>query len=56
MLRRCVLRYKFDQDLYEKRNSWCLTKCYSTEPDFFDAPVGGYNLEHEDIDLDEVFG
>ena len=49
------LKFKYDQEMYEKKNSWCLAKCYSQEADFFDAPVGGYNLDNEDVDLEEMF-
>lgn len=49
------LKFDYNEKLYEDKNSWCLNKCYSTDPDFFDAPVGGYNLDHEEIDLDDMF-
>lgn len=49
------LKFKYDQDLYEDRNAWMMVKLMSTEKDFFDAPVGGYNLDNTEIDLDEIF-
>ena len=50
------LKFKYDEKMYEDKNAWMMVKLMSTEPDFFDAPVGGYNLNEQDVDLEEMFG
>jgi len=50
------LRFKYDEKMYNKKNSWMMSKIISpSEVDFFDSPVGGYNLDNEEIDLEGMF-
>lgn len=49
------LDFKYDKLLYENKNSWMIAKIKMAEPDFFNAPPGGYAAEEEEIDLDEDF-
>lgn len=46
------LSFKVDEALYTEKNQWFDIKMKSTEPDFFDNPVGGYASEKEEIDID----
>lgn len=46
------LKFKVDEELYKEKNEWFDIKLKSTEPDFFDNPVGGYSSEKEEIDID----
>ena len=46
-------QFNYDKKLFEEKNEWFIIKLKSTEPDFFDAPVGGYASEKEVIDIDK---
>ena len=46
-------QFNYDKELFEEKNEWFIIKLKSTEPDFFDAPVGGYASEKEVIDIDK---
>lgn len=46
------LKFKVDETLYKERNEWFNIKLKSTEPDFFDNPVGGYSSEKQEIDIE----
>ena len=51
--------FTYDRKMYEEKNSW-MANILATpgEPDFFDAPVGGYSSVDEyvsDEDLDDIF-
>lgn len=42
----------YDSELFKEKNQWFIVKLKSTEPDFFDAPVGGYASEKEEINIE----
>lgn len=47
------IRFDFDEQLYEEKNSWFKQKVFiTTEPDFFDMATGGYSSDDEKIDID----
>lgn len=47
------IKFEYDQELYNKKNKWFMEKISTTtEPDFFDTPVGGYASEKEEINID----
>lgn len=50
------LRFKYNEELYEKENSWFMTKIMSQEVDFFDAPVGGYSADNTEDEMEDIFG
>jgi len=48
------LKFKYDEELYEEKNSWFSVKTKApVEPDFFDNATGGYSAQEEDIDIDD---
>jgi len=47
--------YKYDQEMYDELNSWMLIRVMSSEPDFFNAAVGGYSSTDED-EFEDIFG
>lgn len=46
------ITFDFDKKLYTEKNEWFMIKLISSEPDFFNAPAGGYSAEREEINLD----
>lgn len=44
--------FKVDENLYMNKNVWFDVKLKSSEPDFFDNPVGGYSSEKQEINID----
>lgn len=49
------LTFEVDEKLYEEKNSWFDKLIYlMSEPDFFDAAVGGYASEKEEINYTEL--
>lgn len=43
----------YDKKLFTEKNEWFVIKLKSTEPDFFDAPNGGYASEKEEFNIEE---
>jgi ribonucleoside-diphosphate reductase beta chain len=53
------VKFEYDKKIYEEKNSWMASILATPgEPDFFDAPVGGYaatDEEESEGDLDDIF-
>lgn len=45
-------KFEYDYDIYNTKNEWFMIKLKSTEPDFFNAPAGGYSSIKEEINLE----
>lgn len=45
------VKFEYNKDLFTRKNEWFNIKLKSTEPDFFDNPVGGYALEKTEINI-----